>query len=176
MNTSKKTAIHRKAPSVPMRWLSSQGMLRGTMLDYGCGHGIDADTFGMDKYDLNWFPTKPDREYDTITCNYVLNVIQSPIDRLAVLVSILARLKKSGTAYITVRADKKKLKGVTSTGTWQEDIHLDGIWKLVRSTSTYRTYIHTQGETNAHYRPQRTRRKCFCSYGLRKSYWKATRI
>ena len=36
------TAISRKAPSRPMRFLQEHDLLKGRMLDYGCGRGTDA--------------------------------------------------------------------------------------------------------------------------------------
>ena len=53
-----KTAITRKKPSLPMRWLAKEGLIpsRIDTLDYGCGKGFDADYFGMDKYDPHFFP------------------------------------------------------------------------------------------------------------------------
>ena len=45
------------------------------MLDFGCGRGTDAATYGMDAYDPYWRPEKPTGPYDTIVCIYVLNVV-----------------------------------------------------------------------------------------------------
>ena len=38
-NKSRLTAISRKNLSVPVRWLKKSGLLKGRMLDYGCGPG-----------------------------------------------------------------------------------------------------------------------------------------
>jgi hypothetical protein len=60
-----------------MRFLNSLGLLRGKMLDYGCGRGFDAEYYGMDKYDPHYAPEFPKIKFDTITCNYVLNVVDA---------------------------------------------------------------------------------------------------
>jgi hypothetical protein len=119
------TAISRGVPSVPMRYLYKAGLLVGDMLDFGSGKGFDAKHYCMCSYDPYYQPVVPGMLYNTITCNYVLNVIEQPASRETVLANILAMLTDDGTAYITVRNDKAALKGTTSKGTWQGHITLD---------------------------------------------------
>ena len=115
-----KTAITRTSPSAPMKRLASDDRIRGIALDYGCGKGLDADTYGMDRYDKHHSPDMPNKLYDTITCNYVLNVIECPETRLSILRDIRSRLRNnSSVAYITVRNDRRALNGTTAIGTWQ---------------------------------------------------------
>jgi hypothetical protein len=116
-NNAHKTAITRKVLSVPMRYLSQQGKIQGPALDYGCGKGFDADQLYMDGYDPHFRPEMPGYCYNTITCNYVLNVVQDDeaVDILAHIQSLLA---PGGVAYITIRRDIKK-EGWTSKGTYQ---------------------------------------------------------
>lgn len=116
---SHKTAITRKVTSAPMKVLHEKGLLIGRMLDYGCGKGRDAIELDMNGYDPYYQPTMPYGYFDTITCNYMLNVIESDVQRLLIVQDILYRLNKDGKAYITVRTDKKALIGRTSKGTWQ---------------------------------------------------------
>ena len=125
MSKAHLTAIARTTASQPMKRLYELGRLYGRALDYGCGRGYDADEFGMDRYDPHYQPVKPEGLFATITCNYVLNVIESHEARMTVLRDIQARLVPGGKAYITVRADKKALIGTTSKGTWQGYITLD---------------------------------------------------
>jgi 2-polyprenyl-3-methyl-5-hydroxy-6-metoxy-1,4-benzoquinol methylase len=140
MNKAHLTAISRKAPSAPMKYLHSAGLLNGKLLDYGCGKGFDADTFGMDKFDPFYFPNElQPNSFNTITCNYVLNVIENPVDREYVINQLLYLVKPEGTIFITVRADKKKLNGYTSKGTWQGFIELK--YPILRQTANYITYI-----------------------------------
>jgi len=97
--------------SAPVKWLVLNGLVTGRTLDFGCGHGFDADQFGFDKWDPNFHPDWPKGEYDTILCNYVLNVIE-PDRRKWVIDQIRGFLAKDGIAYFTVRRD---IKGTTET-------------------------------------------------------------
>lgn len=114
-----KTATTRIEPSAPMRQLATDGLIVGRALDYGCGKGFDADYYKMAAYDPHFFATIPEGQFDTITCNYVLNVIEQPKLRVAVLQNIKRLLNAGGTAYITVRNDRRALRGITKTGSWQ---------------------------------------------------------
>lgn len=139
-NNSHKTAITRKKPSVPVKWLVDHTDIKDLehVLDYGCGKGFDAIWFNFDQYDPYYYDLEPKLNcYDAIICVYVLNVIEDPIERISVLQHIQACLKLSGVAYIVVRRDIKK-EGFTSKRTWQGTIklHLDKI----RETSTYCIY------------------------------------
>jgi 2-polyprenyl-3-methyl-5-hydroxy-6-metoxy-1,4-benzoquinol methylase len=120
---SYKTAIKRYKPSKPMQELYQRGLLAGRCLDYGCGQGYDAAHYGTAKYDPYYANTMPDGQFDTITCNYVLNVIEHNTDLIAVLEAIKSKLTDNGIAYITVRTDIKR-DGPTTKG-YQRDIHLN---------------------------------------------------
>ena len=120
-----KTATTRIEPSAPMRQLATDGLIVGRALDYGCGKGFDADYYDMESYDPHFGPGMEEgyapEFFDTITCNYVLNVLESARDRVNVLQRIQALLSRhrGGKAYITVRNDRRALNGVTKTGSWQ---------------------------------------------------------
>ena len=139
-----KTAISRSKPSAPAQWLYDNRSVPAdrSVLDYGCGRGKDVDHFYWEGYD----PNSPDEElrlpiageFDTILCTYVLNVIENEWERKDVLTMIRTLLSKDGTAYITVRNDKKNLNGLTSRGSWQGHIQLD--LPIVRKTSSYIIY------------------------------------
>lgn len=134
-----KTAISRRSLSTPMRYLQDNSLIKGRALDYGCGRGQDADELGIDKYDPNsQWNEYPSGTYDTITCNFVLNVIEDPELRAGLMSSILHLLDKNGVAYISVRNDKKNLNGTTSRGTWQGFIELD--LPIVKKTSNFVMY------------------------------------
>lgn len=139
VNISAKTAIARTRLSAPTAYLHRHGKLVGRVLDYGCGRGFDCDTLGYQGYDPNHRPkTPPVGKYDTIVCNYVLNVIENKQEREDVLRTIYTYLAKGGTAYISVRADTRALNRRTKLGTWQGDIHLS--LPVVSRTSSYRMY------------------------------------
>lgn len=132
------TAIARKKLSAPTNYLSQNGLLRGRLLDYGCGRGDDATKLGMEKYDPHYSPELPQGKFDTITCNFVLNVIPDKLEREAVLDRISSLLNDGGVAYISVRNDRSQLKGWTSRGTWQGFIVLD--LPVVSMKSSYIMY------------------------------------
>jgi len=115
------TAIKRKKISAPALLLSERGLVIPNALDYGCGYGKDSKVLGIDAFDLygkyssgwmGWY-------YKTILCTYVLNTISDPIRRMEIIKDINIRLGDGGKAYITVRNDKKNLKGYTKKKTWQ---------------------------------------------------------
>lgn len=148
INASGKTVITRKSLSTPMAWLKKNNMLNSNrpMLDYGCGKGSDAKLIGMDKYDLNHFPTMPQGVFDVITCNYVLNVIQDPQERQEVVDTILAKLDDCGTAYIAVRNDLDTDENgfTTSKGTWQGNVSVPRPFGLIHKCSAFRLYSYTK--------------------------------
>lgn len=141
-NKSHLTAISRKTLSLPSAFLAYDlGVIPAhgegkSGLDFGCGKGQDASFLAFDKYDPHFFPNLPDKKYDLILCNYVLNVVgedegQEIINQISLL------LKPTGTAFITVRRDVK-VDGFTAKGTYQRNVVLD--LPVVRETSTYCIY------------------------------------
>lgn len=126
MNKSHLTALRRKNISRPTAYLYGADKLKGSLLDYGSGHGWDAWLCDAVAYDPHYAPVDlSGQQFDTIYSNFVLNVIEDPDERAFVLLRIQHFLKDNGTAYITVRADKKKLNGATKRGTWQGLIELN---------------------------------------------------
>jgi hypothetical protein len=128
-----KTAISRTTAPAPLKWLKDNGYLTGEMLDYGSGKGCWYD---MDCYDPYYQPLKPDKKYDTITCNYVLNVV-SPEQEKFIVLDIQNMLKNKGNAYITVRRDLPEL-GKQGRDTFQRYVKLP--YKLLRETAGYAIY------------------------------------
>jgi len=123
-NRSHLTAIARKGHSSPVKHLQAKGLLRGRLLDYGCGRGSDCDLLQCDGYDPYYRSEAPQGPYDTIYCVYVLNVLPTVEEREDVLAKIRGLLAPGGTAYIAVRRDKKSLNGWTSRGTYQTNVEL----------------------------------------------------
>ena len=110
-NEAHKTAITRTKLSAPARFLEDEGLLVGRCLDFGCGHGVDAAMLGISKWDPHFHPNQSVLHqpnsftlYDTIMCNYVLNVV-SEREGAGIINAIEWYLKPGGTAYFTVRRD-----------------------------------------------------------------------
>lgn len=106
------TAIKRTSLSAPSRYLQQKGLLVGRVLDFGCGYGFDTEELqrhGIDivGYDNYYRPDCPQEKFDTIICNYVLNVLE-PFAQAEVLMDVSQLLKPTGKAYFTVRRDLKE--------------------------------------------------------------------
>jgi len=127
-NKSHLTAITRKNLSQPTKYLKKHNLLEGRILDFGCGKGFDTDYLASEGYDIIGYdpyfrPEKPEDKFDTIVCNYVLNVLDEKEEK-KVLGEIKSLLVHCGFAYITVRRDIKK-DGWTKRGTFQRNVELN---------------------------------------------------
>jgi DNA phosphorothioation-associated putative methyltransferase len=143
MDKSHLTAIKRKKISLPMRWLIDNGHINSgdDILDYGCGRGYDADELEITGYDPYYRPELPDRKFDIVTCNYVLNVIEDPQERLNVETELIFRARKK--AFVSVRNDVHALNGCTSKGTWQGVVDPQyGTWNLLEENSKFKLWVH----------------------------------
>jgi diadenosine tetraphosphate (Ap4A) HIT family hydrolase len=105
------TAIERTSISFPTRFLKEKKLLIGEILDFGCGFGFDTDEleksgYNIVGYDNYYRPEYPQKKFDTILCNYVLNVLE-PNEQAEVLMSVSELLKPTGKAYFAVRRDLK---------------------------------------------------------------------
>jgi ATP adenylyltransferase len=103
------TAKERTDLSFPARMLYRRGLLKGDVLDFGCGLGKDVEVLrgngvSVVGYDKHYFPKYPTERFDTIICLYVLNVLL-PEEQAKVLMEISRLLKPTGTAYFAVRRD-----------------------------------------------------------------------
>lgn len=149
------TAISRKALPVPTRWLLSQGMIHGHVLDYGCGKCKPLNDAilakvpsvkSVNSYDPHWSPNEiigPNNHegwYDVILCTYVLCTLPEGPE-LDILRQIRKHLRKNGIAFITVRNDEPKNGyGRSSKGTFQRKVELPYLYEL-RKTTQYRIYV-----------------------------------
>lgn len=103
------TAMSRSTASAPLKELLTRGLVRGDILDYGCGRGYDsrylrAIGHTVFQYDPYYAPGNvPLDAFDTAICLYVLNVIPERRDRLEVVGRVLASLRSGGTAYFAAR-------------------------------------------------------------------------
>lgn len=106
------TAKERDKVSYPTRKLYKMGVIEGDTLDFGSGFGKDAEFLTSKgipctNYDPHYDPDYPDKKFDTILCQYVLNVLL-PEEQADVLMSVSELLKPTGKAYFTVRRDLKR--------------------------------------------------------------------
>lgn len=143
----KYSAVHRSKPSMTILWLQDQGLLVGDMLDYGCGKGLDADYFGMDKYDAfdpSWcnISLDTDKRYDTIVCNFVFNILE-PGEEFGVLENIQRLLKEDGIAYIIVLRTVRKMLSYKSNVQHYVVMSLESIRHMKRWYEIYKLTKHT---------------------------------
>jgi len=116
-------------------------MLIGDVLDYGCGRGDDANTLEFDQYDPWYYPGEPEKLYDTITCIYVLNVLEEPCMEtwMEVIDKMRQHLKEDGCIYVAVRRGLEKT-GKTSIGTYQWDVDLSEEFDTIVENARYAIY------------------------------------
>lgn len=103
------TAINRDSKSFPLKFLQRNNLLKGKILDFGCGLGTDADflkteQYDVVKYDPFYYPEVPTEKFDTILCFYVLNVLL-PEEQEKAMIQLASWLKPDGKAFIAVRRD-----------------------------------------------------------------------
>ena len=143
-----RTALPRSNTSVPARFLVKQGLIKGRVLDYGCGQGHDCDTYGWEGYDPNTirleYSTPPKRQkYDTIVCTYVLNVVPPDI-QVEIIKTMLRLMKVDAVAYISVRRDIPD--NMEGEGQWTVELPFPSIKK----TKSYETYVMRTKERTKH--------------------------
>jgi len=149
-NKSHRTARGRKEISAPLRdhLVSDWDWDRvGSVLDFGCGKGTDAEFlkeegFEVEKYDPYFFPEKPEGQFDVVLCNYVLCVVEEH-EQQAIIDEAMSYVKPDGYAYFVVRRDKKNLNGWTSRQTFQRLVELseeDGFELWVEEKGKYAIY------------------------------------
>lgn len=136
------TAISRKTLPKPTQWLMKQGLIRGRVLDYGCGKCAPINPIDWINYDPYHYPCLVWPSFDTIICNYVLCVLQ-PKERKHVLKTIHFLLKSDGKAYISVRNDRPDRGwGYSKKGTYQGRVRKLNL-PLVHEERNFRIYLLT---------------------------------
>ena len=133
------TAISRKKPSLPGRWLKKNGLIIPPALDYGCGRGADFVLGFTHQYDPYFFPGKKYSSgiFKTIACTYVLNVVTRNVEK-DILEELHRLCADGGNIYCTVRRGMKE--GVTKKGTLQRRVTLPQQWAVIRETRDHCIY------------------------------------
>jgi hypothetical protein len=94
-------APDRQVLSKTARVLIEANLIRGRVLDYGCGLGFDADQQGWEAFDPYYRPGTPTGSYDTILVNHVANILTRS-SRVVLFRTVNALLAEGGKAYISV--------------------------------------------------------------------------
>lgn len=97
-------AARRQHVSFAAQWLTERRLIQGRVLDYGCGHGYDADHFGWTGFDPYYRQIEVTGCFDTILCNHVLNML-TRASRHDVLATIKSLLAPAGNAWLIVPRD-----------------------------------------------------------------------
>ena len=125
MDKSKNTAIARRTMSKPCKYLLEDGSLKGAILDYGCGRGVDVKElkklgFNVTGYDPHHGPKKlPRTKFNHVLMTYVVNVIEDVTARDKAILDAFAKVKTGGWLYITVRSPLDVSAGATK-GNWKQ--------------------------------------------------------
>ena len=164
------TAIKRTDFSVPTRYLMQHNLLRGKILDFGCGYGFDTDELKKQGYDITGYdyyyrPDFPEGKFDTIFCNYVLNVLE-PYAQAEVLMNVTNLLSPKGTAYFAVRRDLTeegfRLHAIHKQYTYQCNVKLP--YKSLVANKSYELYQYN----HFNQLPRKEGEKCpFCKLSRR---------
>lgn len=150
-----RTAISRSKLSRPAELF--QPYLEGSILDYGCGKGSDADRLGAVKYDPHYFRSLPSTTYDNVLCIYVLNVVLNPEEVIKEArqwvqpggkLMVACRTKKEITRLaLTSRWKKFGFGWETNTGTYQrgftceELINITGKGNVIVAGENHFSYV-----------------------------------
>lgn len=144
------TAIKRTDLSVPARYLLQHDLLKGRILDFGCGFGYDTDELKRQGYDITGYDyyyrsEYPEGKFDTIFCIYVLNVLE-PYAQAEVMMNVSNLLSPKGTAYFAVRRDIKeegfRLHAIYHEYTYQCNVRLPFLSLVCNSSYELYQYNH----------------------------------
>lgn len=94
-------APSRAALSKTARVLIDKELLKGRVLDFGCGQGFDAAQLGWDAFDPYYRNSPVAGPYDTIVVNHVANVLTRG-SRTKLFENVRELLSDAGIAYVSV--------------------------------------------------------------------------
>jgi DNA phosphorothioation-associated putative methyltransferase len=135
-----RTALHRTGLSKPIRVALDAGLInqRTSIFDYGCGRGSDAELlrdlgYTIRGWDPAFFPDEPKTRADIVNLGYVLNVIETPRERLEVLHDAWAHARQAIVVATLIKGQE---------GHSRAECHGDGV---ITSRRTFQKYF-DQGE------------------------------
>ena len=115
------TAITRNCHNVPYVYFLENKVIteKESILDYGCGKGFDVENLKENGYNIEGFDLyqenyntpaliTPDKTYEVVTCNYVINVVENDKELIEVIKNVYALAKNK--ACFSVRMDNKAIK------------------------------------------------------------------
>lgn len=105
--------IKRKTPSKASLLYNKLNILKGRVLDYGCGYGLDAEINKWESYDPYYYDIILNGKFDTIVCTNILSAVSSKI-RHQIIENIRELLNEDGFVYFAVPRNlpiKGKLSG-----------------------------------------------------------------
>ena len=134
-NESHKTAIPRNKWTKPGRWLyehffQKDNITLGSMLDFGAGKSIDmkywiektgAIAQAYDQFEQPQFPgrgSRPDRQFELVTVIFVLNVVETDEERIAILNDAMHYVMPDGYIFIATRSKKDIANAVKKGNNW----------------------------------------------------------
>lgn len=131
-----KTAMSRQSPSPASRAVTEvlTGPLRITsVLDHGCGRGVDVahyrsaglDAEGFDPHDDFGWPRPERTGFDLVTSMFVLNVLPDPWQRIQALRDAASFARPGGHVLVVTRSPEEIAKAAMD-GNWTA--HHDGFW------------------------------------------------
>ena len=106
-------APDRKALSKTARVLIEGHLIRGRVLDYGCGLGFDADQQGWEAYDPYYRPGQPAGPYDTILVNHVASILTR-----ASRAELFRAVRRTSRSRATSRCPGSRGPAAASRTTW----------------------------------------------------------
>jgi DNA phosphorothioation-associated putative methyltransferase len=113
-----RTAIKRYDLSRPIKLALERGLIRKshTLFDYGCGHGMDVDAlrglgYSISGWDPAFRPKVLKTEADIVNLGYVLNVIESPEERIDAIKGAFSLARKA--LIVSVMAEGRQTQSHT---------------------------------------------------------------
>ena len=94
-------AMKINTPSQSSLLYNKLNLIKGRVLDYGCGYGLDAELNNWESYDPYYNDVKVEGLFDTIVCTNVLSAVSSKI-RNQIIENIRDLLKEDGNAYFGI--------------------------------------------------------------------------